>query len=1624
MDAAARQELPQSVDQFVETAAKGPWPAFRTGSKLDNAAETFLRGLYDDASADELGDLSVEDLAQLAHDFWIWRSERACEEQCTRIRRGVGAGGRAIDRDVLEIAGPDMPFLVDSVMGELADQGIAALAMFHPVAPAASGHGRDSLIQIHLPRLSEQRARALHEGVRATLANVKAAVHDFQAMRQRMLHAAEELEEATTNAPAEEVAEAVALLKWLAAEKFTFLGSRDYRYERLPDGSYKPDEPEIQSASCLGVLRDLDLYVLRSSAEPMVLTPELKRLVAEPNPLVVAKSTIRARVHRRTMADYISVKRYNAQGEAIGEVRFVGLFTSESFTEATRNIPVLRRKAEWVMNQAGFTPGGHSAKTLRKIIEYYPREELWQISREELLATAKGILHLLDRPRARVFIRRDRFNRFVTALAYIPKDRFNSQVRERVGEAIARAYGGQVESFTPQLGEGQLARVLFVIGDIDKTRPNPDLLALDAEVASLTHTWEDAFARELMRSSAFDAAAREEAANRFENAFTAAYQERYSVDEALTDAAEILAGRDDETICVRAYRQASDSDNIMRCKFYTRGDVLALSATVPILENMGLFVDSEVNFELNLKANTRHPPQRIFVHDIETRSADGKPINLEAAGKKFEDAFEAVWNTRAESDGFNRLILALPCSWREAALVRALARYRQQTGLDPSQAIQEQALANNPRIAALILAFFKARFDPNLPESMETRQVRSTKLEFLLEAALNEVVSLDEDRALRRIAHLIKAIRRTNYYQPAADGGPKPYMSFKIDSHAVAELPAPKPYREIWVASPQVEGVHLRFGPVARGGLRWSDRRDDFRTEVLDLVKAQQVKNAIIVPVGAKGGFFPKRLPPRGATGFQEAGVEAYKTFLRGMLDITDNIVDDAITPPRAVVRWDDDDAYLVVAADKGTAAFSDVANSISAEYGHWLGDAFASGGSVGYDHKGMGITARGAWEAVKRHFREIGKNIQEEEFTVIGVGDMSGDVFGNGMLLSRKIRLLAAFDHRDIFIDPNPKDCEASWIERKRLFDTPRSSWQDYDKKLISKGGGVFSRSSKSIEVSKEIAALTGLDKGSVTPAELMSALLKAPCELLWFGGIGNYIKGRAETHADVGDKANDAIRVDAEDVRALVVGEGANLGVTQKGRIAFARTGGRINTDAIDNSAGVDTSDHEVNIKILLTGAIRAGVLRAEKRDKLLEAMTDEVAALVLADNYDQTGAISIAQATAAADLDSHERFIQRLEQAGKLSRRVEGLPLAGEIAALRAAKHGLTRPELAKLVAYAKIDLFDALVSSSAPDDPAFAEPLKQYFPNDLWKYEAQMATHRLRREIIATQLADDLINRCGPSFVDRIRDVSRANAVTVACSFEAARRIFDLEDMVDRINALDNVAPAAAQIALHQRVGGALRRATLYLSRNAGFENDQPPSILDVVKRYKDTVQAQRAFLWDDLTAVERERVEVRQRMLSDLGAPEELAHDAALLSPFTLALDVADLTRRCSWPIQAASRLHSVIGAEFGLDALRDAATNMKLEQHWDRLVLRRAAQDFGDRQLRLAEAAAAAIGAPPKNADHAWAEEAARGWVASLGQPAQRAREAFAELNGQGPWTFAKLMLVSAEFNALVGSLR
>jgi glutamate dehydrogenase len=1600
MDTGAHAHFACPLDDFLKLIRAGAYPALKVAKGLAPEADSYLRQIHEDADPLDLEGVTAGDLAALAHDLWAFAKARSDSgARAVRLRHATGEGERSLGRDVLEVVGPDLQFLVASVMGEVAAQGFVAQAIFHPVVVTAAG--KLSLIAVHLPATTPSRGAALVEGVKGALADVEVANVDFQAMRARMAACAEELGAGRSNAPTGEREEGVAFLRWLEAGNFTYLGARDYQFARDEKGAFIPEEPIVMDETGLGLLRDPERFVLRRGSEPSMITPEIRRFLQEPTPIVVSKSNLMSRVHRRVYADYIGIKRYDEAGDVVGETRFVGLFTAEAYNSAVGDVPLLRRKTERVLARAGKDEASHNGKALRNIVETYPRDELFQVSEDELLETCLGILHLFDRPRPKAFVRRDRFDRYVSAMVFVPKERFNSGVREAIGQALARAFGGRVSAYYPLYGDAPLARIHYIIGRIERGRPMPDPVALDIEIAALTRTWEDSFESAAAESGA------EDLSRPYLHAFSAGYKERVDAAEALIDARELSRFAPEENLRVRAYAARDGRADKLCCKVYARETALPLSSCLPVLENMGLFVESELTFTVRPASGGLW-----YIHDIEMRSGDGKAIDYAAVEASFEAAFVAIWTGRAENDGFNALILRLGISWREAALIRALARFRQQTGLDPSPSVQEQALCDHPEIVRQILGLFRVRFSPDLPEPVKDREVWARQLEAQIDKALEKVVSLDADRVLRRLARLVGAILRTNFYQRDANGAEKPYMSFKIASRDLEDIPAPKPYREIWVSSPDVEGVHLRFGPVARGGLRWSDRRDDFRTEVLDLVKAQQVKNAIIVPVGAKGGFFPKKLPPRTDPAFAQVGVDAYKTFLRGLLDITDNIIDDRVRPPREVIRWDGDDPYLVVAADKGTATFSDIANGISADYGHWLGDAFASGGSVGYDHKGMGITAKGAWEAVKRHFREMGKDIQNEPFTVIGVGDMSGDVFGNGMLLSRQIRLIAAFDHRDIFIDPDP-DPATSWAERKRMFDLPRSSWRDYDAKLLSKGGAIYSRGEKSISLSDEARALFGVTQTSLTPSELMAVLLKAQVELLWFGGIGAYVKASVESNMDVGDKANDAHRIDGRDVRAAVIGEGANLGVTQQGREEYARRGGRINTDAVDNSAGVDTSDHEVNIKILLAEAERTGALKPAERVPLLAAMTGDVERHVLQHNYDQTRALTLAHASAAADLDSAERFMERLERAGKLSRKVENLPEAEEIRALRERKAGLVRPEIAKLLAYAKIDVFDALVESAVPDDPHFEATLAGYFPPQLGRFREAMLRHRLRREIVATCLADDLVNMGGPTFVDRARETVRATTPEIVTAFEIAREVFGFDAHAARIDALDVKAPAATQTALFQEMARALHRATIYLIRRGRAR----AAIGPVIAHYKPAVEAQRADIWESITAQERARAEARAERFIAEGAPEDLARDTAMLAAFTPALDVSDMAERVQWPVPAASRLFRAVSARFGLDRLRGAALAFELPQHWDRLALRRTLEELFEDQRLLAEAVARHAGAP--GGDPAQAVE---NWIAANAERAAMLGGAMADLEATGAWTFAKTILAAAEVRALAAA--
>ena len=1562
-------------------------------SKLTPAFRAFLKQAADQLETDDLATLKRETLSEAFRTYWEW-AENA-PPRSIRIRPlELSDPQHEAPRLLFETTGDDTPFLMDSLQAEFSAQGIDVLAAVHPIV--AEGGRTRSHIQFHLAPLLPGEIDKLARAAEQTLHEVDLAVSDFQAMRQRMRSEAQVLATLDHLDP-EEKDEAFQFLSWLAEDHFVFLGSRTYRFKRDATGAFIQDEPDMVDGSNLGVLRDESRNVLNEGAEPTVLTPAIGDFLNEPSPVVVAKSTLVSRVHRRVTTDYIGVKHYDENGRVFGETRFAGLFTSEAYIKPTSAIPLVRRKVAYVVARSKTVPGSHNAKALATILENYPRDELFQISADELLSTSLGVLNLQARPRPALFLRRDRFDRFVSAMLYVPRETYNAELRQRVGQFLASAFDGEITAFYPRFGDELLARVLFNIA-LKPGHPEPDLAMLRAEVTSLSRTWQDRF-RAAVDTSGLSAEA-QSAATCFRSAFNAAYREAFSPEEGIRDVTEIAELDADATVRVRTYRRGSDPDSLMRGKIYARGVPIALSQSVPVMENLGFFVDFETGFPIRPKGlEIPDAPDTYWVHEFALRTRDGAPIALDQVGTAFGDAFVAVWTGQTESDGFNRLVLTIGADWHAAALFRTLARYRRQSGLDPSEDIQINALNAHGEISKKLLELFQARFDPSLELDLAARQTRCDTLSSEIDAALQSVASLSEDRVLRRIRDLILATQRTNFYRCLEDGRPNPVVSLKVASEQITDLPEPKPFREIFMASPQVEGVHLRFGPVARGGLRWSDRRDDFRTEVLGLVKAQQVKNAVIVPVGSKGGFYPKQLP-RGGTREEvfEAGREAYTTFIRSLLEITDNVDGEETVHPTDTVIWDGNDPYLVVAADKGTATFSDTANAVSAEMGHWLGDAFASGGSAGYDHKKMGITARGAWEAVKRHFREMGTDIQSESFTVIGVGDMSGDVFGNGMLLSEHIRLQAAFNHLHIFIDPEP-DAATSYTERKRLFDKGRSSWTDYDKKLISKGGGIFERSAKSISLTKEIKALTGLDRDKVTPDELIEALLKAPCDLLWFGGIGTYIKAATESHADVGDKANDAIRANASQIGAKVIGEGANLGITQAGRIEFAKAGGRINTDAIDNSAGVDSSDHEVNIKILLKAAISSGALKTEVRNDLLASMTDDVARHVLVHNYTQTSALSIAEHEADSDHEALERLMVYLEGRGALNRRVEGLPNSQTMDDRAETGDWLTRPELSVLLAWSKIVLFDDLVASRLPDDPHFESTLRDYFPHALHSFNEARSAHRLRREIIATVLANRVIDTTGPGMFQRLREASGAEPAQLVKGFVLAEALIGARELENEIAALDNQVPADMQTRMRLEMGNALFHLA---SRFSATEADAP--IDTVLERYEPAYSVFRAEPLLLSTAFSRSRIDSRVQSLTSCGVPPELAERVMGTRPLIQGPLVIKLSEETGRKTETSAAVFTAAGEAVALDRLRVAAEeSLDTMSFWDRVATRRFIADMLAQQLKLSRAALAAYGD---------ASNPVVAWLDSCEQERAELVETI-DAKADGGWTFAKLSIAA-----------
>jgi glutamate dehydrogenase len=1578
--------------------------------------DDFIAGLFVHAEPEDLLRYDPRQLAELAADAWSLLAVRKPGVPKIRLDgHGAPAGQeRPHSESVLEIVNDDMPFLLDSVLSELTERGIDVRFVAHPIfsverdqaghltafkgMKGAPGALRESVIYLHVERIDDEARRAeIVEGIEQVLADVRLCVADWRAMIARVKETIAELESHPPPLPAAEIDEAIAFLQWLVDNNFTFLGVRNYEFT---DGGEKL-EPVFESG--LGILRSRSMGVLQRWNRPLVITPEMQALLKAPTLLIVTKATIRSHVHRRVHMDYVGVKRFDRDGKVVGELRMIGLFTSTAYTRSTRTIPYLRRKVDAVLRRAGFNPDGHSGKALVNVLENYPRDELFQLDEDTLYRFAMAVLQLDERPRLRVLPRRDRFDRFVSILVYVPRERYDSEVRKAIGDYLAEVYHGRVAAFYPFFPEGPLVRVHFIIALTPGDAPNPDRATLERAVEAIVRTWIDDLGDELGR--AYDPARANVLRQRYRHAFSEGYREIYSPATAVGDIRLIEGLSPDRPLGVDFHRRASEPENAVRLKVWSWNRPIPLSERVPVLENMGFKVVDERTYQI-----ARNTPDRVDVwfHDMLLDRADARPVDLAATKRALEALFLMVMRGGAENDGYNALVLTAGLMWRDVALIRAISRFLRQIRVPFSQDYMWTTLVKHAPIAADIVRLFRVRFDPRGDSSSEERGAEEAEIAATIEAALQGVQSLDEDRILRRFVNAVQAAIRTNFYQIDADGQPKQLIAVKFASRKLDGVPLPRPLYEIFVYSPRVEGVHLRFGKVARGGIRWSDRPQDFRTEILGLVKAQQVKNAVIVPVGAKGGFVPKRAPKDGTRdAVQTEGTATYKLFISTLLDITDNLDGKTVVPPANVVRHDDDDPYLVVAADKGTATFSDIANAIAQEHHFWLDDAFASGGSAGYDHKKMGITARGAWESVKRHFREMDVDVAAAPFTVVGVGDMSGDVFGNGMLRERTIKLVAAFDHRDIFIDPAP-DPLRSFEERRRLFDLPRSSWQDYDRALISKGGGVFSRALKEIVLSPEARAVLGFTEAKATPQEVIKAVLKAPVDLLFFGGIGTYVRASTETDDAVGDRANDPVRIAGADIRAKVIGEGANLGMTQRGRIEAALNGIRLNTDAIDNSAGVNTSDVEVNLKIALATPMRDGRLSREARNRLLADMTEDVAALVLRNNYLQPLAISLAHMRGLEDLGFAQRLMHTLEAAGELDRAVEFLPDDKEIGERRRRSEALTRPELAVLLAYAKLALHHELLQSSVPDDPYLGRELGRYFPKAVADgYPDAVEHHRLRRDIIATQLANSMINRGGPSLLVRIADQTGASSARIAAAFAAVRDSYGMTALNGEIDALDNKISGKLQLELYRAVEDLLLDRLVWFVRNV----DLAQGLAGIVAHYRDGIAAVAAALERVLPEAEAVARRARARELESAGVPDDLANRLAALPALVAAPDIVMVADRAGQDIAAVAATYFAAEAFFRLDHIVRAARAIVISDYFDRLALDRALDSIGDAERRLT-AAMAANGV----AAGAGAVEA---WVAPRKSEVDRVRMSVNEIAHSG-LTLSKLSVAASLLGDLV----
>ncbi len=1502
-------------------------------AKAAKGQKDLLKELAESMAAEDWEHFDPALLAAVTNTHWSLAQKRGGGEPKLKIYCTTknGSGPR---KTIIDIVSDDLAFLIDSVAAEVNKHNFLIDLLLHPTLYAKydskgklletsmsekKGFIRQSHIHVQIKDIPPEDAlKSLEKQLYIALEDVDIANKDWRKMLNQLKQARRDLENAKTRRPLKEVQQYCAFIDYLYDNNFTMLGYREYEFIEK-DGAIKSR-----------TIKNSGLGLLNKSARPAYINDHdeglprnLQEMRRNLPPLSISKTNRLATVHRRVPMDAIAIKTYDKDGNVSGEKLFIGLFTSVTYSRSVSDVPYLREKVIEVLEMSEFMPGSHDRKALRHILEKYPRDELFQITPKQLLKVATNILKLQERQRIALFLRKDPFRRYVSCLVYIPRDRFGTALRKVMCSILEKELNGTCENFYTSLDDSVFARVMFTINIRQDDDPNLDVDRLEGLLQEAGQTWQ-----ELLSQALSEAYENEEnimlLSQKYGEAFPVAYTERYRAKQSVFDIEKTEQALTDNKLQLDLYRPENVDLRQLRLKVYNPGKPLNLSDVMPILQNLGLRAISELPFELKPQ-DTEHS---VWIHDflLETPEMEDV-IAIGDVKKNFERGFSKIWTRDMESDGLNRLILSANINWHEITILRTYVRYMKQIRSPFSRPYTEKALTENPKISRMLVDLFKSYHDPAHGKRSDKLVAECTKN---IANALNKVESLDQDRILRTITSLIEATLRTNYFQHLEDGTAKPYLSIKLDSALVPDMPEPRPYREVFVYSPRVEAIHLRGDKIARGGLRWSDRHEDFRTEVLGLMKAQMVKNAVIVPMGSKGGFVVKT-PTHSREEFMEEGIECYKMLIRGLLDLTDNRKGTKVIPPKGIVRRDGDDPYLVVAADKGTASFSDIANGIARDYGFWLDDAFASGGSAGYDHKKMGITARGAWESVKLLFRQLNHDTQTQAFDVVGVGDMGGDVFGNGMLLSKQIQLIGAFNHLHIFCDPEP-DAATSWKERKRLFDGVKG-WGEYDKKLLSKGGRIYDRNEKTLTLTPEIQKRFDLDKDKVTPNELLRAILKARTDLLWFGGIGTYIKSSSETHADVGDKASDSIRIDATDIRTKVIGEGANLGVTQLGRIEFSEHGGMLNTDFVDNSGGVNSSDLEVNIKILMTDIMsgKDHTMDIKARNKLLEKMTSEVANLVLRSNYQQAQAISLAELQAKENLQIQDDFMKDLEREQGLNRKLEGLPDEEKIEQRLRVGKGLTRPELAVLVSYAKIAFTKDLLASDIPESPDMEDWMLNYFPKDLQKqYVKEIKRHRLGREIVATSMANSLVNRMGPTFLKAKMNKTGANAAQIAKAYIIVRDAYNLRTLWDQIEALDNKVPAEVQLKAMREIALLSEHAITWFLTRLGHDLD----IGREIENFGNGIDKLSSNLGKLLTSDQKDSVNMRTISGERDGLPKKLAEQIALMPVLSSACDIIRISLEQNTDLLDTARTYFEVGEEFHMDWLRQQARYLPSDDQW------------------------------------------------------------------------------------------